>query len=226
MKNQVVLVLAFLFSVVSSVSLAQAQVRYITDSLEVPLRAGTSTRYKIVRMLPSGTQVDVLTTDSKSGYSQVRVKGGPQGWILSRYLMDEPVPRERMLRAEQALEPLKAENADLKAQLNNVAGEKRQAESKYDKLLAENQRLSQELAQIHKAAANAIAIDQRNKELERQMVDLERELQIVQQENQILSDGSTRAWFLRGAGVLLLGGIIGLIIPRLRFQRRNRWGDL
>lgn len=203
-----------------------AQTLYVTDKLEVPLRAGTSTRYKIVRMLESGDQVQVLKHDKESGHSQVKTADGTTGWILTRYLMNEPMPRERMIRAEKALEPLKAENAQLKEQLQALSGTQQEANARFSKLQEENQRLSQELAQIHKTAANAIAIDRRNRELEKQMVDLERELQLVEQENQSMSDGNAQAWFLRGAGVLLLGGILGLIIPRVSWQKRNRWGEL
>ena len=218
--------LFLLLLILFTIPLAQAQTKYISDALEVPLRAGTSTRYKIVRMLVSGTPVEVIGSDAKSGYTQVRVQGGAQGWILTRYLMDDPTPRERMIRAEKALEPATTENAKLKQQLQQLDEEKRAVEAKYEQLRTDSQQLSQELAQIHKTAANAIAIDERNKDLEKQMVELERELQIVQQENQILSDNSTQAWFLRGAGVLLLGGVIGLMIPRIRWQKPNRWGDL
>lgn len=205
---------------------ALAQTLYVTDKLEVPLRAGTSTRYKIVRMLESGDSVQILKHDKESGHSQVRTADGSTGWILTRYLMDQPAPRERMLRAEKALEPLKTENTQLKERLAALSGTQQEADTRYSKLQQENQRLSQELAQIHKTAANAITIDQRNRELEKQMVDMERELQLVEQENQSLSDGNAQTWFLRGAGVLLLGGFLGLIIPRVRWHKRNRWGEL
>jgi SH3 domain protein len=35
-----------------------------------------------------------------------------------------------------------------------------------------------------------------------------------------------RDWFLAGAGVLAFGLILGLVLPRLKFGRRSRWGDL
>ena len=56
--------------------------------------------------------------------------------------------------------------------------------------------------------------------------EMQRELQIVQQENQSLADRSNRDWFLLGAGVLVSGVLVGLILPRLRVQRRSRWGEL
>jgi SH3 domain protein len=35
-----------------------------------------------------------------------------------------------------------------------------------------------------------------------------------------------RRWFITGAGVLLAGVLLGLVLARLRLRRRSRWGDL
>lgn len=201
-------------------------VRYVSDMLEVPLRSGTSLGHRIVRMLPSGTAVEVIRTDQEAGYSLVKTPNGTQGWILTRYLMDNPSARERLAEAQQALEPLTAENANLKAQINTLTAEKTELEASYQQLSEENRRLSQELTQIRRTAANVIAIDEQNKTLQERVVALEQALQIAQQENQSLSDRSAKRWFLLGAGVLLSGIILGLIVSRLRWQKRNRWGDL
>ena len=199
--------------------ICQAQtVRYVSDTLEVPLRSGTSTNHRILSMLKSGTEVQALRTDAKSGYTQVRV-GTSQGWILSRYLMDAPAARE-------ALEPITSENENLQQQLETLTARNAELESRYGQLREEHESLSQELAQIRTTAANAIAIDEQNRHLQEQAVNLEKSLQIVQQENQSLDDNQQQSWFLLGALVLLGGIFLGLIIPRLSFHRRNRWGEL
>ncbi len=208
-------------------SLAQAQsVRYVSDTLEVPLRRGASLKHKIVRMLPSGSSLEVLQVDKANGYSLIRTQSGSRGWILSRYLMDTPSARESLAQAQQAVEPLQTENSKLKEQLNTLVGQKSNVEASEQKTRQNNQRLSQELAQIRKTAANAIAIDEQNKTLQEQVINLERDLQLSQQTNQSLTDNRDKGWFLLGAGVLLFGMVLGVIIPRMRFQKRNRWGDL
>ena len=52
---------------------------------------------------------------------------------------------------------------------------------------------------------------------------LERELQTVQQENEGLKDRTARDWFMVGAAVVLLGIIVGLIIPRIRWRKKSNW---
>jgi SH3 domain protein len=55
------------------------------------------------------------------------------------------------------------------------------------------------------------------------MVSLERQLQTVQQENETLKDRTARDWFMVGAAVILLGIIVGLIIPKIRFRKKSSW---
>ena len=55
---------------------------------------------------------------------------------------------------------------------------------------------------------------------------MEREQQTLAQENETLRDRTARDWFMVGAGVVVLGILIGLILPRLRIRRRSSWGDL
>ena len=47
------------------------------------MRTGKSTRQSIVRMLASGTRVELLELDSEAGYARVRTRGGTEGWVLS-----------------------------------------------------------------------------------------------------------------------------------------------
>jgi SH3 domain protein len=45
-------------------------------------------------------------------------------------------------------------------------------------------------------------------------------------ENNTLKDSEAKNWFLIGAAVLFGGVIFGLLIPKLRFTRKNSWGSL
>jgi SH3 domain protein len=55
------------------------------------------------------------------------------------------------------------------------------------------------------------------------MISLERQLQTVQQENETLKDRTARDWFMVGAAVILLGIIVGLIIPKIRFRKKSSY---
>ena len=83
---------------------ALAETRYVSDRLEITMRSGTSTSHGILRMLRSGTPVEVLETDKKSGYSRIKTRSGKEGWVLTRFLMNGPAARDRLAEAGISIE--------------------------------------------------------------------------------------------------------------------------
>jgi SH3 domain protein len=175
-------------------------------------------------MLESGTAVTVL--EESEGYSRVRAPGGSQGWILTRYLMDQPSARNQVASAKAELEKVSTENAELRAALETALSTGDETENARNKLEQDFARVSKELDEIRRTAAATLTIEQQNRELQANVINLERELQLAQQENMSLSDRSDRDWFVTGAGVLLGGMILGLILPRMRWKRRRGWGEI
>lgn len=203
-----------------------AETRYVSDRLEIQMRAGKGTKFRILRMLRSGTQLDVLEVDQENGYSRVRAPGGVEGWVLSRYLMKGQAARERLADAEKQLAQLELENRRLKSSFGELQQEKGDTTQERNELDKQNRQISQELEEIRRTASSALAIDAENKDLKSKIVAYERQLQSLQQENEGLKDRTARDWFMVGAGVVILGMIIGLIIPRIRWRKKSSWDTL
>jgi len=203
-----------------------AETRYVSDRLEIQMRTGKGTQFRILRMLPSGTPLEVLEVDQENGYSRVRAPGGVEGWVLNRYLMKGQAARDRLADAEKRLAELELENRKLKTSFGDLKQEKSQADDKRGALDKENRKLTQELEEVRRTASSALAIDAENKDLKGRIVAYERQLQTLQQENEGLKDRTARDWFMVGAGVVILGMIIGLIIPRIRWRKKSSWDTL
>ena len=219
MKNTlIILTLTFVLA-----GQALGETLYVSDTLEITMRSGKGTSYGITRMLRSGTQVEVLEVDKKSGYTQVRTKTGKTGWVLSRFLMKTPAARDRLAAAEKQLAELELENRKIETAMTALKDEKAKLSKNLGSLDTESRKVSQELAEIRRTASSALAIDSENKELKGRVVALERQLQTVQQENEGLKDRTARDWFMVGAAVVLLGIIVGLIIPRIRWRKKSSW---
>ena len=76
-------------------------------------------------------------------------------------------------------------------------------------------------------SANALRIGRERDELRKSVATLTREVEDLKQQNRDLSNRKTQNWFLIGAGVIIVGILLGLILPHLRFQRRkSSWGSL
>lgn len=77
-------------------ALVSAQTQYVSDQLEVTLRRGPTLSHAVLRMLKTGTAVEVLEVDAASGHTRVKTQSGVEGWILSRYLISEPTARMQL----------------------------------------------------------------------------------------------------------------------------------
>lgn len=201
-------------------------VRYITDEFQITMRTGTSTQHQIVRLLRSGDKVELLETDSESGYSKVRTSSGDEGWVLNRYLVDVPSARDRLDDTKKRLVNLEIKTNRLEEEADKLAKEKRALEKERQQLIDENRRLNQQLKTIQQKAADVLTIDNENKALKGKVVDLERKVQSLQQENDVLKDRRDRDWFIAGALVLGGGILLGLVLPKVRVKRKSRWESL
>jgi SH3 domain protein len=202
---------------------ALAEPAWVSDQFEIMLRTGPSTSNAIQLMVSSGTRLEVLERDDEAGYTRVRTEGGTEGWVLTRYLMSEAPAREQLATLTSQLTSAKTRGSSMGTQLNAIKGEYDSATRQIRALENDKDRLQSELATIKRTAANVLSIDSRNKELQQQLTDAEIKVSILEQENQELGSQRTRYWFMSGALVLLIGMILGLWLPRVRWQRRSRY---
>jgi len=200
-----------------------AEPGWISDQFEVMLRTGPSTSNAIERMLPSGTALEVVERDVESGYSRVRTAAGTEGWVLTRYLMGEASAREQLTTLTGRLTNANAQGSTLTSQLGAIKGEYDSATGQIASLEREKQQLENELAEIKRTAANVLAINSQNQELREQLTTAEIAAATIEQQNRELSSQTTRYWFMTGAAVLVVGMILGIWLPRIRWQRRSRY---
>lgn len=204
-------------------SVASGQSAWVSDEFEVTLRTGPSTSNAIQLMISSGTALEVLEEDPDSGYARVRTTGGTEGWVLSRYLMNEPSAREQLESLTRQLTDANAAGESMGSQLNAIRSEYDSATSRIRALEADNAELRSQVEEITAKAADTLAIDRQNQELRQELTDAEIQVNVLEQEKDELMSQSSRRWFITGALVLFGGVLIGLILPRIKFQRRSRY---
>lgn len=196
---------------------------YVSDRLEAPLRNGPGTEYRIVSMLRSGQMVEVLS--ESSGWSQVRLLGGAdrrEGWILTRYLMN----REPWENRVQALE---RENARLRETASPMAQELRDMKTLQANLEAELKETTLELSKVRgiyeslrEESSEFLELKKTFDALQARFVSTEAELGRIAEENERLRSSISYRWFLTGAGVLLAGLLMGLMMGRRQKTRALR----
>lgn len=217
--------LLFITLLCGATSLQAAETRYITDVFEVTMRSGTSTSNSIVSLLSSGQAVTVLEKDLVSQYSLVETDSGKKGYVLTRFLMEIPA-------AKQSLQKLTTRHAqqqeDLELQIDTIA----ELENALEQEKADNDALKttlraseQELTEVRGAAQNTLNILEQNKRLQTVVDQLRQEKTILSDTNAELSDSTQIDWFVRGGAVSLIAFVIGLLVTRIRWRKKDSWGS-
>lgn len=174
------------------------EIAYVTSDLAISLRKTAEANAPAIRGLKSGTKFTILTGDNGNGFSRIRLDDGVEGWIQSRHISKSPNQLQQQLTEAQAT---------------------------IDELRAELQQ-TQSITTAPPPESPPKALTEENSALKARITQLESERQSQKPQTRTLSDMSDRDWFLTGTGVMVLGIIIGLIVPRLRLRRRSEWSDL
>jgi SH3 domain protein len=204
-------------------STAFAEPAWVSDQFEITLRSGPSTSNAIQLMIDSGTRLEVLERDDEAGYTRVTTQGGTEGWVLSRYLMNEASAREQLLALTSRLTNANTRGSSLDSQLDAIKGEYDSAGRQISTLEREKAAVEKELAEIKRTAANVLSISDQNKSLLDELAAAQIRADTLEQENRVLGSQTTRYWFVTGALVLVVGLVLGLWLPRINWRRRRRW---
>lgn len=222
LRSLLSLVVFLVFTTVAPCA-AVAQSAWVSDEFEITLRTGPSTSNAIQLMLSSGTELTVLDVDADAGYTQVRTGGGTEGWVLTRYLMNEPSAREQLETLSAQLTSANTRGSSLDTQLEGIRGEYNAANRQIETLERDKASLESELAEIKRTAANVLSINAENKRLLDDLAAAEIRIGSLEQENRELEGQAARFWFITGAAVLVVGVLLGIWLPRIRWQRRSRY---
>ncbi len=194
---------------------------WVSDEFEIMLRSGPSMNNAIHLMIPSGTELDVLERDAELGYARVRTAGGAEGWVLTRYLMNERSAREQLEVLSGELTNAESRGTTLGFQLTAIRAEYDATNKRIATLEREKAAVEKELADTKRTAANVLGINEQNQSLMDQLAAAQIRADTLEQENRQLSSQTTRYWFLSGSLVLLVGMIMGIWLPRIRAPRRS-----
>ena len=211
---------AFALGLASSTPCISADA-YVTDQQGFNFRSGESTRYRIISQLKSGTAVNVISENKRTGYSKVRLSDGTEGFIRSRYLQDEPTAslqlrkaKERLAELEQSPSSLALMLADARRELADV---KRENQSNLTSLRA----AEAELKKIRAASENAVRLMEEHKVLETKVSYLQKLTSELKRTHAALHADRNFRWMAFGAAILGIGIFIGIAMRRLASNAGN-----
>lgn len=204
-------------------SIAFAKTVYVTDHMKYTLRSSENNRSKILKMLSSGTVLTVLSENNN--YTQVRTKSGIEGYILTRYLLNKPISRWYLNKANKKLDQLQLSYNTIEEELNQLKNNNTETISSIDSVTQERDKLSQAFNELSQTAANAVELKLQRDQLQERVIGVEKELQQLKHKNQTLEGNANQTWFMIGGGLSLFSVILGFILRRTRSRQTNHWDN-
>jgi SH3 domain protein len=199
---------------------AFAEIRYVSDVLQIQLRSGPGTQYRIIKSLQTGTALNVDNASQENGYVQVTIDG-KTGWVATQYLMKEPSARIQLEKVQQELAKLKANASPTQQRLLELESQNSQLQTELETSQATLTEVTNELAHIKEISSKAVELDQSNNKLRLENSKLINEMDILRIENTRLMEQDNRDFILYGAFAVLLGVIITLIVPHLTAKKKH-----
>jgi len=191
---------------------------YITDQLDIPIRASQSFGQNIIRLLPSGTELSLLQS-TEDGWAQVQFDD-TIGWIKSFYISNQPPARQELKKLTRTYNANKLLIFKLTSEKEILDSELLILKQQNIDLVIQSSKSQAEKEHIEKIYQDALKLEHENEKHIQEKLQLKAELQLAENNTQIQKDTSSRNWFIVGAIVLFFGMIIGFIVPGLLNRRR------
>ncbi len=191
-----------------------AESMYVTDQLKLTLRSGPSTEHKILAVVESGQQVEIL--EPGDDWSLVRNAKGKEGYVLTRYLMAEPTHNVRLEKLQRKHKALTQQAATLLEENTRFRSENKKLKSALNKNEKTLQKLRLDYDKLKAGSAEYLELKEKSKTVSRQLAEQTKRADTLDEELRSVETNQYIKWFLAGSGVLLMGFIVGFSARRQR----------
>lgn len=211
-------------TLISAASLAQDNVRYISDVLYIPIRSGMGNDYDAVkRALVSGTKLTLIREEQDAQdntWSLVTTADGVQGWIRSQHLLSEPTASIKLERVNAQLTKASSSVKDAlerQKQFEQLEQEHAQLQKQYQELLDSTEDLRQ-------SSATTLDLEKDNQRIHENNQLLQTRVDVLLAENEHLKDSDRYNQWLYGAALLLGGIFLSFFLQGLgKRKRQSEW---
>jgi SH3 domain protein len=222
-----------LFSLTLSAVIVCAQTQYVSDELVITLREGQGSQYKIIKMLKTGTPLEII--EESDPYLKVRTEKGDEGWVLNQYITEE-TPKPQVIadlkikidRLNTKIEQYEKNKESFQEELNITRSDSDKEIKGLRQNLSDSTRRAEQTARELKAITrkyNALLEDSKDvvqlveerDSLKESNHSLKARTEQLKEENDKLNRMEMIWWFVAGGGVLFVGWIIGKVSRQKRF---------
>ena len=199
--------------------------KYVSDSFTITMRTGPTTENKILRMLSSGQELEILEAQEKWSHVKTALNNGTEleGWVRNQYLMDR-TPYEVQAKALfSENERLKENLSKLNKEQNSTEKDKKDVSAKYNQTMNELTALKKAYESLKSASSEYLTLKAEFDENLLKLNTTKERLSEIELENASIKKSKNYIWFGTGALVLLFGFIIGSLVGRQSKKRSSSY---
>jgi len=189
---------------------------YINDSMKITMRTGPAIDRKIIALLNVGQEVEILK--SENDWTMVRLLNGKEGWVISRFLTDQTPASIQLEALKENHSALQAKVASLMEENKALKDENKKLDIDLNTTDKKQKDLSKDYETLKRESKQFLELQAKYKESTSKLSEQTQKAEKYEDELTKLLWNKNIKWFLSGAGVLILGFIIGFSAKR---QRRH-----
>lgn len=189
---------------------AHAETMYVNNVIKITLRTGPGTDHKVLRMLNSGQELEVI--EQGEDWTHVRLPSGVEGWILSRFISPDK-PSDLLLKILERKYERLLEKANALSEENKVLKEENtRSSSELQNANEQLSKVSSSFKNLQEGASDYLNLKEKYDETATQLTEQTNRAQALKE--QLLQTNIKLG--LAGAGVLFFGFIVGYSTKKQR----------
>jgi SH3 domain protein len=195
------------------------ETQYVSDI--VPVRSSADNQAATIHPgLKSGTKLEVLASPD-GDWAKVRTESGLEGWVPKRYLRSTPSALLQLDVAQVKLNEAVNKTQKLEKQLRSLQTEHQSLTEQALQQEQQQETYAQDMIKLQALADEAVILNQKYQEILTSHNIMQTEFDAIKAENDRLKADQTINHWLFGAGLMILGMILMIILPALRPQKRH-----
>ena len=191
-----------------------ADSKYISDDMKITLRTGPGNDRKIISLLRVGTKVEVVQPGDE--WTLVRLANEKEGWVINRFLTDK-IPSDIELKIlKSKYQALKDSASQMQEKNSLLKAENKKLNTEFTVITKKLQNTSKDYEALKRDSKEFLKLQSKFKESSSKLAEQTKKAEKFEDELTKLLWNQNIKWFLSGAGVLILGFIIGFSTKRQR----------
>lgn len=204
---------------------AEPDTIWVTNEVTVDVLGRAASNATVLTRVSSGTALSIVRKGRRFTLVEVTLEdgGNKRGWVANEWLQDTPPPAVALEMAQASVKRLTAAQDEWLMEREALQDELVGVRDDFQVQQRSLEDLQQRYDALALTSSQAVQLAEDNQQLEQQEQQLGEQLSVLLEENNDLRDLQLLYWAIAGAGVLFVGILLGLLLPKLSRRQDDRW---